>query len=290
MNDPGQRLRNERLKRGLTLRELSDKTLISITVLKSLEEGRPENVGPASVVNGLFKTCSQALGLDPGEVEKPAPEAEPLREPAAPRPKSARPVFFGAAVAFLLAFIFAGIVWKSGWPPGQKPAAPVAVSSTAQTPVETAPGPPAREDAAPVQQTGPAKPISTPSEPPPAAREEPAEPQPPAAGTEAAPMPDPVPQQVAAASAPARDDLIHRLDIQADQQTWIQVTVDGKHTESELLQPGQRREWKARENVRVVVGNGGGVRLKWDGKPVDISREPRRVIRLTLPDAGQAAK
>jgi len=33
----------------------------------------------------------------------------------------------------------------------------------------------------------------------------------------------------------------------------------------------------------VVIGNGGGVRIKWDGKPVEISAKTGRVVRLTLP-------
>jgi cytoskeleton protein RodZ len=75
----------------------------------------------------------------------------------------------------------------------------------------------------------------------------------------------------------------HHLEIQADQRTWVQVVVDEGNSESELLQPGEMGEWKPMERVRVVIGNGGGVRIKWDGKPVEISAKTGRVVRLTLP-------
>ena len=81
-----------------------------------------------------------------------------------------------------------------------------------------------------------------------------------------------------------RNDAIHHLEVQADQKTWLQVVIDGKKTESDLLQPGEKRGWTAREYIHVVVGNGGGVRMKWDGNPIEVSGKPKRVIRLTLPD------
>ena len=75
----------------------------------------------------------------------------------------------------------------------------------------------------------------------------------------------------------------HHLEIQADQRTWVQVVVDEGNAESELFQPGETGEWKPMERARVVIGNGGGVRIKWDGKPVEISAKTGRVVRLTLP-------
>ena len=83
---------------------------------------------------------------------------------------------------------------------------------------------------------------------------------------------------------PVKEPAVHRLEVQADEKTWIQVVLDGRDTESDLLQPGENREWKARESMRVVVGNGGGVRVKWNGKSIDLPNRRNRVVRFTLPE------
>lgn len=46
MQDLAELLRTERLRRGWTLHEVSIRTHLSITVLKALEEGRFESMGP----------------------------------------------------------------------------------------------------------------------------------------------------------------------------------------------------------------------------------------------------
>lgn len=36
--------------------------------------------------------------------------------------------------------------------------------------------------------------------------------------------------------------------------------------------------------MRIVIGNAGGVSMKWDGRPVDIPARPGSVLRFSLPD------
>jgi hypothetical protein len=72
--------------------------------------------------------------------------------------------------------------------------------------------------------------------------------------------------------------------VEAVQKTWIQVTADEKEPQNIMLDPGDRREWETGNTMRIVVGNAGGIRMKWDGRPVEVPAKPGSVLRFNLPD------
>jgi len=72
--------------------------------------------------------------------------------------------------------------------------------------------------------------------------------------------------------------------IEADNKTWVKVVIDDRETRSAMLHPGEKREWTAQKGVQVVIGNAGGVLMKWDDKQVKAPRTPGRVLRFRLPD------
>ncbi len=80
----------------------------------------------------------------------------------------------------------------------------------------------------------------------------------------------------------------NRFVVEADDKVWIQVRIDDKTTLSATLRPGERREWSADRDLQVVVGNAGGIRMKWNGQPIEAPRDPGRVLRFRLPDYAQA--
>jgi cytoskeleton protein RodZ len=85
--------------------------------------------------------------------------------------------------------------------------------------------------------------------------------------------------------APALEDRKkYRFSVEADDKTWFQVRIDDKDTRSAMLYPGDKREWTAEKGVQVVVGNAGGIRMKWDDQPVKAPRDSGRVLRFRLPD------
>ena len=47
-------------------------------------------------------------------------------------------------------------------------------------------------------------------------------------------------------------------------ECWVDVRIDGVNTEQRTLQPGERPQWSGR-NIRMVLGNAGGVTLFEDG-------------------------
>lgn len=72
--------------------------------------------------------------------------------------------------------------------------------------------------------------------------------------------------------------------IEADNKTWVKVVIDDKDTRSAMLHPGEKREWTAQKGVQVVIGNAGGVYMKWDDQQVKAPRDPGRVLRFRLPE------
>lgn len=313
MQDLAELLRTERLRRGWTLQDVSIRTHFSITVLKALEGGRFESIGAPVIVEGLLRNYSTVLGIDaksPGqEGANDVPGTETDHEPAPSGERVGGRKL--AVVAFLaccgLAVIFLGLS-LSGWrglktgiqTQGTQPEAgedqavkPSVTGSEPRTEGGEQPEVP-RQTRLPAEVSGAENespspsPGSTPAGPPSPANPADSVQSPPGPadakqGLELQPddqvaNPAVSPQPVA---EPVKTN--HHLEIQSDQRTWVQVVVDEGNAESELLQPGETREWKPMERARVVIGNGGGVRIKWDGKPVEISAKTGRVVRLTLP-------
>jgi cytoskeletal protein RodZ len=76
----------------------------------------------------------------------------------------------------------------------------------------------------------------------------------------------------------------NRFAVEADDKVWIQVRIDDRKTLSEMLHAGDRREWPADKSLQVVIGNAGGIRMKWNEQPLKAPRDPGRVLRFRLPD------
>jgi cytoskeletal protein RodZ len=76
----------------------------------------------------------------------------------------------------------------------------------------------------------------------------------------------------------------HLLTAEASQDVWVQVRTDNKETFNALMKAGDKREWKAQENVKIVIGNAGGIILKWDGKTLKSLGKSGEVVRFRLPD------
>jgi cytoskeleton protein RodZ len=80
----------------------------------------------------------------------------------------------------------------------------------------------------------------------------------------------------------------NKFAVEADDKVWIQVRIDDKETRSAMLHAGDRREWAADKDLQVIVGNAGGIRMKWNGQAIEAPRESGRVLRFRLPDYAKA--
>ncbi|SPF49791.1 conserved hypothetical protein [Syntrophobacter sp. SbD1] len=80
----------------------------------------------------------------------------------------------------------------------------------------------------------------------------------------------------------------NKFTVEADDKVWVQVRIDDKETLSAMLSPGDRREWPADKSLQVVIGNAGGVHMKWNEQTIKAPRDPGRVLRFRLPDYAEA--
>jgi cytoskeletal protein RodZ len=80
----------------------------------------------------------------------------------------------------------------------------------------------------------------------------------------------------------------NKFAVEADDKVWIQVRIDDKEIRSAMLYPGDRREWAADKSLQVVIGNAGGVHMKWNDQPLKAPRDPGRVLRFRLPEYAKA--
>lgn len=363
MKDAPEDLKMERLRRGWTLQDASDRTRINLTVLKALESGKIAEVGSPATVEAFIAKYRAAFGMEesrceerPLEAQKPADRSRPILY-----------VLFGALIgAFLVALCFGGIFRKSFHSPkspaanpaassARKPAPPASAASAikmsnpaaieskapeakkkvpAVSALPAAAGKPSEsaskeapsvstpQEATPASATGKEKTTSTegvqaktpgakktapavsPLQATAGTSSKPAVPgaatgltasvgapvaadsdkRGPVAATVCAPAPEKISSASASKQTPQAGTSPHSLQVSAEKKTWVQVTLDGRKTESVLLQPGQSREWSAAKKVYLIVGNAGGVNVLWDGKPVSMSKTPGRVIRMSLPE------
>jgi cytoskeletal protein RodZ len=99
-----------------------------------------------------------------------------------------------------------------------------------------------------------------------------------AARDSARPTPTPTPSR-AVAPAPRKEVTVR---VKAKRASWLSVR-DGKGKElfSGVIRPGQTEEWTAKQRIRLLIGNGGGVRLTVNGKDVGTPGDGGQVVRLS---------
>jgi hypothetical protein len=67
----GDRIRKSREQKGLTLKEIAEKTKISVAVLQALEDERYEDMPSARVyVRGFVRCLAEEIGLDKDQVSQ----------------------------------------------------------------------------------------------------------------------------------------------------------------------------------------------------------------------------
>ena len=187
--------------------------------------------------------------------DQPAPTAAPALESQAP-PSASATETPGAAAPLQPASSAASTAALPATP--APPVAPPASASTVSPPKTTAINP------------APVSPVATPS-----------------------PVVSPAPKSIsadaealAAASAPRLDPSLPAFPVVLDlsQDSWVDVReIGGKVFVHGTVKAGEHREFQARGQVKVIIGNAPGVSLSWKGKAVDLSDSTKdSVARLTL--------
>ena len=72
------------------------------------------------------------------------------------------------------------------------------------------------------------------------------------------------------------------LVVRATEETWIRIQADDKESFQVLLKPGEKISYQA-ARFNMDIGNAGGVRVQFDGKNIENLGKSGQVIHLRLP-------
>jgi len=72
------------------------------------------------------------------------------------------------------------------------------------------------------------------------------------------------------------------LQIKAVEKTWMRIQVDGQPEQEMILKPGEGGFHQGLKQIRLLVGNAGGLDLVFNGRPLERFGKSGEVITLTF--------
>lgn len=266
----GTTLRQEREKQQVPLEEVAVKTYIPLRLLQALEVGQLERLPEPVFIQGFIRRYGDAIGLDGSAISKkfvfePSPSPNqpvPAPEPTVPTPpptshdpaafdrwlEQSRPFIpyavAGGLAVLVLGFLTAAILNQPKQPPkestNRQPSN--SLNSSAQS---NNPGVATSTSTQSATKSNSIAPASTPASP--AAKP----------NTTTSPSPSPATQPQTAAS-PATNSPI-QISVNAKEEAWVWVDVDGKTVFEGMLKKGDQKAWTAQKTLTLGSGNAGGV-------------------------------
>ncbi len=73
------------------------------------------------------------------------------------------------------------------------------------------------------------------------------------------------------------------LEIKAIANSWVRVESDTGPAEEIIMSPGDIQVFTAKSSFRVITGNAGGIRLRFDGRVMPVLGKSNQTLALTLP-------
>jgi cytoskeletal protein RodZ len=255
MDSIGQKLRDAREKLGLTLHEVERITRIRVHYLEMLEEGEIDSIPSIVQARGFLRNYADFLGLNTASVLddfatvlnanhkrqkiEPPPITVPAPQPNSVRVRSRRPRWL--SVDLLVGVVGSiGVIAVLLWGGSRLMSN---MRSNANTPAEVA---------------GVTESTSTPSiliptiSPLPAGTDEPSL--------------SFTPQATATAPLIIVPSNLVDLRIVAEQHAWLRVSSDGEVQYEGRMSPGETLEVQGQRLVEITTGNGGGLRVYFNGQ------------------------
>lgn len=306
----GEKLKLEREKRKISLDQISSSTKIGTRMLQALEEEKFSQL-PGGIFNkGFVRAYARVVGLDEDQTvadylqasgEGPTPKSDPAMRDAPSRDTVAReegdrisrleaisdepsrPLPWGLFAVILLAIALLLSLWSHRRREQERQdARPAPAKTTGQSRGAAAPESTTLSAGGPAISTSTSTPSSSSSQPPASSLL--------TSTAVNSPIPNQAAAQVAApavqssSTAPSPGEFL--VLIHAREESWVSVTVDGKLSGSELLEPGSERVFHAHKDVAVKAGNAGGLDFQLDGKKLDVGGEFGEVKSVTIGHAG----
>ncbi len=298
MSGFGERLRRQREMRGVSLEEIAQSTKIGVRSLKAIEEEDFEKL-PGGIFNkGFVRAYARFLGLDEEQIVGDFDEAwnayeaartpQVLVVPEEEEKKSSSGSMWIAVIVLIIAGAAA-----AGWYKYQQTRNQAAPSSSSEADSSSAAANTAAPQTPPPQNSQ-APPATTPAQ----------------NGTESqssqnsqALQPPSTPQQANAPAVPPSDGTVSkssgsssptkaetaapiRLQVFAREDSWLSISADGKDLGQGILSAQKTRSIRAQKEVRLKVGNLGGVEISFNGQPVALEGQPKQVKELIFTPEG----
>lgn len=322
----GEKLQRERELRSITLDEIAASTKIGTRLLHALETEEFEKLPGGIFNKGFVRAYAKYLGLDEEQavIDYMAAENEKERKRRAPldpeQPRSSQPQLFAiqggarpdnvynirasaevvspqpdqaggflkAAVILVFVLGIGGFAWKY-YESRATAAKPVSVAEAQQ-----------QKSSAPVQQppqqianklpdassatTSSASAVSTPAETRPVVPEKPIDIK--ASDVTAKPGEIPVSKAAASIAKTVPTAAEFTLDLRADEESWAQITADGKPLWSGIVSKDGSKSFRAAKELIVKLGNAPGVQLSYNGKPLPRFSQDSKTRTLTFTPQG----
>lgn len=281
---------------GLTLKQLFERTRISVVNLEAIENGDFHLLPVPIYTRNFIKTYARALGVDSKPVlqryenylQTLQTQQEEEQQTAEQPPDASLLDLFRRYKAhlwtLLIIIVLAGVVFfvntiNQPAPEMTQLHQPIPKAASPAVPAQNTFGPenlpasanltkPAEADHANPGGAGPKLPDQKA-----AAGQIPA-----ASGTTAAVSPAGKPD----IGSLIDDEESTSLIIYATEETWIRIQTDDKEPFQVLLKPGEKISRKA-ARFNMDIGNAGGVRIQFDGKNLENLGKTGQVIHLRLP-------
>jgi cytoskeleton protein RodZ len=269
-------LRRQREAREINLRDIAERTKISLRYLEAMEQDRFDVLPAPVFAKGFLREYARYVGLSPDEVvnhylsvHPPFPGEERKEQARQGRrsPANWTSVVVLGLIALLLALLALHPLIQRLRHGGRLPA-----SSSTPPAAAAAPAPAARPAGAAAVPAGVSAATGGAGDAAPSAPRAEAADVPPAVPPAAAPAP--AQNQAETARAP----LLVTLDF--THECWVDVLVDGTKRSSQEWAQGESLQLEAKESVVFkTLGNAGGVEIQVNGYPYPLNKKPGEVVR-----------
>jgi cytoskeletal protein RodZ len=241
----GEELRRERTRQGLTPEDIAQRTKIPVRSLEAIESEAFDRLPGVVFARNFVRLYAVDLKLDPESLIARLPkfDLDSAPLPEPPRTYQRRGTWDPRVKAAVMSVVWLMVAGGAGT------GAWYYYNNYGRhlvTPVAAAP-PPAT----------PSRPVSIPQPPAPAA--------------------------IAPAQQPLDSNRPVQVVLTARDVVWVQVSADGRTTFVGTLQPNDKRTIEADDQVKVLMGNAGGLDISLNGKTLDPlgPKGQTRTVRLT---------
>ena len=94
-------------------------------------------------------------------------------------------------------------------------------------------------------------------------------------------LPSPASPQIASTTSVAKEEPLS-LQLKAIEKTWVRIQVDGQPEQEMILNPGEGGSHRGLKQIRLLVGNAGGLDLVFNESPLKRFGKSGEVVNLTF--------